>query len=172
MWTGFVLLSYPWLVNLAFWKVGWVTAGDVRIWNLIIYACFVSTDLRLSSNRVIFIREIEVAIFSELLGAASHPTSMGLAVPHISAQFLFGSVASVSKYWHVPLLGWLLKKSKCKLLLSQLSKYCVQSARTCSSVQFLFGSVNSLQIVTSAFKNLPNTSVTCGGNVTRNMCGV
>ena len=37
-------------------------------------------------------REIEVAIFSELLGAASHPTSMGLAVPHISAQFLFGSL--------------------------------------------------------------------------------
>ena len=44
----------PLLVNLAFWKVGWVTAGDVRIWNLIIYACFVSTDLRLSSNRVIW----------------------------------------------------------------------------------------------------------------------
>ena len=37
-------------------------------------------------------REIELAIFSELLGAASHPTSMGLAVPHISAQFLFGSL--------------------------------------------------------------------------------
>ena len=169
MWTGFVLLSYPWLVNLAFWKVGWVTAGDVRIWNLIIYACFVSTDLRLSWNRVIW-EKLKWQYFRSFWELRLILRQWGWLCPTYLHSFYLDH--SVSKYWHVPLLGWLLKKSKCKLLLSQLSKYCVQSARTCSSVQFLFGSVNSLQIVTSAFKNLPNTSVTCGGNVTRNMCGV
>ena len=79
MWTGFVLLSYPWLVNLAFWKVGWVTAGDVRIWNLIIYACFVSTDLRLSSNRVIW-EKLNWQYFGSCV--SSYVNGVGCA-PHI-----------------------------------------------------------------------------------------
>ena len=101
-----------------------------------------------------------------LLGHAFHPTSIGLAVPHICTVCIWISCLRQQFSNNDTCLNLFFCKSKRHNLEIVTGNKCgVKILCKISSVQFVLGSVasiSSLQIMTCAFKKLSNTGVTNG----------
>ena len=160
-WTGFVLLSYSgvgklncilksWLDNR--WRCKNMTnlhTKKLSEWVFIVYWDNLWL-LYLNWSQTLFtwsyMRIGNILGRSSPLGPASHPTSLGLAVPHIYAQFRFGSVVSVSKYWHVSLLRNIKEYVWCLVNKSSINQpinifWGVSPYIKSIKLQFVFGSV-------------------------------